>query len=97
VLGGTSPIDHSFIALLDGKGALDAVDPVEVHGFPPDWDHWQVHIAERARASSASTPPRTGRRKIEGHVRDALHPAKEETHVPSARDRRRRLHWIAPV
>jgi len=43
VLGGTSPIDASFFQLLDRNGALAEVDAVAVHGFPLDWNHWQIH------------------------------------------------------
>jgi beta-xylosidase len=43
VLGGISPIDPHFIELLGSHGALDAVDVVAVHGFPLDWNHWQIH------------------------------------------------------
>jgi beta-xylosidase len=43
VLGGISPIDPNFIELLGSYGALDAVDVVAVHGFPLDWNHWQIH------------------------------------------------------
>jgi beta-xylosidase len=42
VLGGISPIDPAFIANLAGAGVLDAVDAVAVHGFPLDWNHWQL-------------------------------------------------------
>jgi beta-xylosidase len=43
VLGGISPIDPAFIRLLQGAGVLDTVDAVAVHGFPLDWNHWQIH------------------------------------------------------
>jgi beta-xylosidase len=43
VLGGISPIDSSFIQLLKRQGELDAVDVVAVHGFPLDWNHWQLN------------------------------------------------------
>ncbi|MBK3734272.1 beta-xylosidase [Azospirillum brasilense] len=42
VLGGISPIDPSFIRRLDERGALDHVDVVAVHGFPLDWNLWQI-------------------------------------------------------
>jgi len=42
VLGGISPIDPSFIQLLGSAGVLDMVDAVAVHGFPLDWNHWQL-------------------------------------------------------
>jgi beta-xylosidase len=42
VMGGISPIDPGFLRTLDAQGALDAVDVVAVHGFPLDWNHWQL-------------------------------------------------------
>ncbi|XXX74588.1 glycosyl hydrolase [Sorangium sp. So ce134] len=43
VLGGISPIDPAFIANMGRQGVLDRVDVVAVHGFPLDWNHWQIH------------------------------------------------------
>jgi beta-xylosidase len=43
VLGGISPIDSGFIGNLAAQGVLDAVDAVAVHGFPLDWNHWQIN------------------------------------------------------
>ncbi len=43
VLGGISPIDPTFIQNLGGKGVLDRLDAVAVHGFPLDWNHWQIN------------------------------------------------------
>src|SRR5690606_38294532 len=43
VLGGISPIDPRFIERMDRQGVLDKVDVVAVHGFPLDWNHWQIH------------------------------------------------------
>ena len=43
VLGGISPIDTHFIERLGSHGVLDCVDAVAVHGFPLDWNHWQIH------------------------------------------------------
>jgi beta-xylosidase len=42
VLGGISPIDPHFIRLLGSHGVLDVIDVVAVHGFPLDWNHWQI-------------------------------------------------------
>jgi len=42
VLGGISPIDPGFIERLAGYGVLDHVDAVAVHGFPLDWNLWQI-------------------------------------------------------
>ena len=43
VMGGISPIDPNFLRTLDANGALECVDVVAVHGFPLDWNHWQIH------------------------------------------------------
>ena len=43
VLGGISPIDPKFLELMQRQGVLDAVDVVAVHGFPLDWNHWQIN------------------------------------------------------
>ena len=42
VLGGISPIDPAFITKLADRGVLDQVDAVAVHGFPLDWNLWQI-------------------------------------------------------
>ncbi|TNC48477.1 beta-xylosidase [Rubellimicrobium rubrum] len=42
VLGGISPIDPNYILRLKGMGVLDNVDVVAVHGFPLDWNLWQI-------------------------------------------------------
>ena len=42
VLGGISPIDASFMERMKAQGVVDAVDVVAVHGFPLDWNHWQI-------------------------------------------------------
>jgi beta-xylosidase len=42
VLGGISPIDADFMALMKQYGVLDHVDAVGVHGFPLDWNLWQI-------------------------------------------------------
>jgi beta-xylosidase len=42
VLGGISPIDPHFIRLMQTHGVLNAVDVVALHGFPLDWNHWNI-------------------------------------------------------
>ncbi|HZP67956.1 MAG TPA: hypothetical protein VFB32_16755 [Rudaea sp.] len=42
VLGGISPIDPAFIRRMIGYGVLDHVDVLAVHGFPLDWNLWQI-------------------------------------------------------
>jgi beta-xylosidase len=43
VLGGISPIDPGVHPQHGGQGVLDRVDVVAVHGFPLDWNLWQIH------------------------------------------------------
>ena len=43
VLGGMSPIDPNFIRNMAARGVLDSMDVVAVHGFPLDWNLWQIH------------------------------------------------------
>ncbi len=43
VLGGMSPIDPAFVRNMADKGVLDHVDAIAVHGFPLDWNLWQIH------------------------------------------------------
>lgn len=43
VLGGISPIDPSFINRLKSYGTLDDIDAVAVHGFPLDWNLWNIN------------------------------------------------------
>ncbi len=43
VLGGMSPIDPRWVQLMESYGALDALDVVALHGFPLDWNHWQIN------------------------------------------------------
>ncbi|MFP4012746.1 MAG: beta-xylosidase [Chitinispirillaceae bacterium] len=43
VLGGISPIDPNFISLLKSYDLLEHLDAIAVHGFPLDWNHWQIN------------------------------------------------------
>jgi beta-xylosidase len=43
VLGGLSPIDPEFMRNMRDQGVLDQVNAVAVHGFPLDWNHWQIN------------------------------------------------------
>jgi beta-xylosidase len=43
VLGGISPIDAAFIQRMQRFGVLDHMNVVAVHGFPLDWNHWQIN------------------------------------------------------
>ena len=43
VLGGISPIDTGFMTRMKDYGVLDRVNAVAVHGFPLDWNLWQIH------------------------------------------------------
>jgi beta-xylosidase len=53
VLGGVSSCDADFLRLMDRHGVMEHVNAVGVHGFPLDWNHWQLEewparIAEAA-------------------------------------------------
>ena len=43
VMGGISPIDPVFILKLQEHEVLHLFDAVAVHGFPLDWNHWQIN------------------------------------------------------
>jgi beta-xylosidase len=43
VLGGISPIDPQFIRRLDGHGLIEELDVIAVHGFPLDWNLWNIN------------------------------------------------------
>jgi beta-xylosidase len=43
VLGGISPIDSEFIRTLYLHGLQRHIDVVAIHGFPLDWNLWQLH------------------------------------------------------
>lgn len=42
VLGGVSSCDCDFLRNMAAQGVMDYVDAVGVHGFPLDWNHWQL-------------------------------------------------------
>jgi beta-xylosidase len=43
VLGGISPIDPDFIRRMTAQGVLGHVEAIAVHGFPLDWNHWNIN------------------------------------------------------
>jgi beta-xylosidase len=56
VLGGVSSCDCDFLRLMHAHGVMEYVDAVGVHGFPLDWNHWQLsewpnRVAEAAEVS----------------------------------------------
>lgn len=42
VLGGVSSCDCDFLRLMRSYGVMESVDIAGVHGFPLDWNHWQI-------------------------------------------------------
>jgi beta-xylosidase len=42
VLGGVSSCDIDFLRNMAAQGVMPFVDAVGVHGFPLDWNHWQL-------------------------------------------------------
>jgi hypothetical protein len=67
VLGGISPIDARFMTNLRDRGVLAGLDAVAVHGFPLDWNHWQIdewpraHRRDRGGDAAARVGDRSGR------------------------------------
>src|SRR5687768_808279 len=43
VIGGISPIDPAFVLKLEEHGVLEFFDAIGIHGFPLDWNHWQLN------------------------------------------------------
>ncbi len=43
VMGGISPIDPLFVQRMENQGGLKEIDVIAVHGFPLDWNHWQIN------------------------------------------------------
>ena len=43
VLGGMSPVDPAFVERMEKFGVLDRLDVVALHGFPLDWNPWQIN------------------------------------------------------
>ena len=64
VLGGMSPIDPTFVMNLAGKGVLDNLDALAVHGFPLDWNLWPLDglAAEDRRNPRRDEPAGLGQR-----------------------------------
>ena len=42
ILGGVSPVDPAFLALLRDHGLFEHLDAVAVHGYPLDWSPWPL-------------------------------------------------------
>jgi len=42
MIGGMSPIDPGFVERLQRLGALQRMDAIALHGFPLDWNLWQL-------------------------------------------------------
>ncbi len=59
VLGGMSPIDAAFLRNMERQGVLERMNVVAVHGFPLDWNHWQIGEwpAKLAEIQSATRLP----------------------------------------
>lgn len=56
VLGGISPIDPTFVVNMRDQRVLEKLNVVGVHGFPLDWNHWQiVEWPEKLREIQAVT------------------------------------------
>ena len=57
VLGGISPIDPHYIRRLDGHGVLRHLDVIAMHGFPLDWNLWNINEWPRRIDEIAAVAP----------------------------------------
>jgi beta-xylosidase len=57
VLGGISPIDPLFIGRMAVQGVLAEIDAVAVHGFPLDWNLWNINEWPAQLASIRACTP----------------------------------------
>ena len=56
VLGGVSSCDIDFLRNMTAQGVMPFVDAIGVHGFPLDWNHWQLtEWPDRVREASQVT------------------------------------------
>ena len=56
VFGGISPIDPLFVRRMADAGVLEHMDAMALHGFPLDWNHWQIdQWPDRLREIEAET------------------------------------------
>ncbi len=55
VLGGMSPVDPNWLALMGDRGVLEYIDVVGVHGFPGAWtERWEGWAAEIAKVRAVT-------------------------------------------
>lgn len=61
VLGGMCPTDLNWLRLMFGRGVMEAVDAVGIHGFPGtwefDWQDWSYQIAKVRRVLAEKGSP----------------------------------------
>lgn len=56
VLGGVSSADIDFLRNMAAQGVMPYVDAVGIHGFPLDWNHWQItEWPDRVREAHEAT------------------------------------------
>ena len=62
MLGGVSSGDSDFLRLMRSYGVLNHVNAVAIHGFPLDWNHWQLNDwpAKISEAEQVSGPTGLG-------------------------------------
>jgi hypothetical protein len=61
VLGGVSSCDSDFLRRMRSYGVLECVDAVGVHGYPLDWNHWQIDEFRMGLRSTYSDENRSER------------------------------------
>ncbi len=98
VLGGVSSCDCDFLRLMAESGVMEYVDAVGVHGFPLDWNHWQLSEWRERIAEAAAI---TGKPIWATEVGVSSFGAEEVQEFGMVRtlellkDRVERLHWYS--
>lgn len=98
VLGGISPVDAQFIRLLGAYGLLQHVDRVAIHGFPLDWNHWNIeqwpHKVEDIERA-AGVPVWVSEAGASSFGADAVQQFGLATTARLLRDRVERVYWYS--
>jgi beta-xylosidase len=98
VLGGVSSCDCDFLRLMTQHGVMEHVDAVGVHGFPLDWNHWQLDEWPSRIAEAQAV---TGKPVWVTEVGASSFGAQEvqlfgfERTLELIRDRVERIHWYS--
>ncbi len=98
VLGGVSSCDSDFLQKMAEHGVMPFVDAVGVHGFPLDWNHWQLtEWPERLREASnvAGKPVWVTEVGVSSFGAEEVQEFGLRRTIELLRDRTERIHWYS--